>query len=71
MDGLFRGILGILLGAWLYAEAYPFLKDTLLTVGAYGKLTLSGMLGVNHWVVILPVLGLGLAFTLWLDRRGL
>jgi hypothetical protein len=25
MDGLLRGVMGILLGAWLYAEAYPFL----------------------------------------------
>ena len=71
MDGLFRGIFGILLGAWLYAEAYPFLADTLLKVGVYGKLTLPGMLGVNHWVVILPVLALGLALVVWLDRRGL
>jgi hypothetical protein len=71
MDGLLRGILGILLGAWLYAEMYPFLKDTLLKVGVYGKLTLPGMLGVGHWVVILPVLGLGLVLVRWLDRRGL
>jgi hypothetical protein len=68
---LLRGILGILLGAWLYAEVYPFLKDTLLQVGVYGKLTLPGMLGVSHWVVILPVLGLGLMLMRWLDRRGL
>jgi hypothetical protein len=71
MDGLLRGVLGILLGAWLYAETYPFLKDSLLAVGVHGKLTLPGLLGVNHWVVILPVLGLGLALVRWLDRRGL
>jgi hypothetical protein len=70
MDGLLRGVLGILLGAWLYAEAYPLLKGNLLTVGTYGKLTLSGLLGVNHWVVILPLTVVGLAALVWLDRRS-
>jgi hypothetical protein len=71
MDGLLRGVLGILVGAWLYSELYPILKGSLLTVGALGKLTLPGVLGVNHWVVILPVLGLGLMLVRWLDQRGL
>jgi hypothetical protein len=69
MDGLLRGVLGILLGAWLYAEAYAFLKANLLTVGTYGKLTLSGLLGVNHWVVIVPLTVFGVAALVWLDRR--
>lgn len=50
MDGLLRGVLGIRLGAWLYAEAYPLPKGSRLAVGALGKLTLPGLLGVNHWV---------------------
>jgi hypothetical protein len=70
MDGLLRGVLGILLGAWLYAEAYPLLKGNLLAVGSYGKLTLSGLVGVNHWAVILPLVVLGVAALRWLDRRG-
>jgi len=71
MDALLRGILGILLGAWLYAEVYPLIKDNLLTVGAYGKLTLSSLAGVNHWVVIVPLLVIGGAILSWLDRKGL
>jgi hypothetical protein len=69
MDGLLRGVLGILLGAWLYAEAYPFLRGNLLATGTYGKLTLAGILGVNHWAVILPLVAVGVAALLWLDRR--
>jgi hypothetical protein len=66
---LFRGILGVLIGAGLYAEVYPFLTTNLLRVGDFGKLTLPGVLGVNHWMIIAPlVVGLG-AFLLWLDRR--
>jgi len=51
------------------AEVYPFLTTNLLRVGNYGKLTLPGVLGVNHWMVIVPLaVALG-AFLLWLDRR--
>jgi uncharacterized protein len=67
---LLRGVLGILVGAALYAEAYPFITDNLLTVGAYGKLTIATLLGVNHWVVILPLVVVLVGFLLWLDRKG-
>ena len=70
MDGLFRGILGILLGAGLYSEVYPLIQGNLVTVGAYGKLTFPALAGVNHWVVILPLGILGGGFLLWLDRKG-
>lgn len=63
-------MLGILLGAWLYAEVYPWFKATVLTVGAWGKLTWPGLLGVNHWAVIVPLVALGTLGLIWLDRRG-
>jgi uncharacterized protein len=68
---LLRGILGILIGAALYSEVYPLIQNNLLKVGDYGKLTLPGLLGLNHWVVIVPmVIGCG-ALLVWLDRKGL
>jgi hypothetical protein len=70
MDGLLRGVLGILLGAGVYSEVYPLIKDTLLRAGDFGKLTLPGLLGVNHWVVIVPLVAVGGAALVWLDRRG-
>lgn len=70
MDGLLRGVLGILLGAGVYSEVYPFITDTLLRVGDFGKLTLPGLLGVNHWVVIVPLVAVCGAALVWLDRRG-
>lgn len=45
MDGLFRAILGIPLGAGLYSEVYPLIQGNLLTVGAYGKLNFPALLG--------------------------
>lgn len=71
MDGLFRGILGILIGAALYSEVYPLIQGNLSKVGAYGKLTIPALVGANHWTVILPLVVLGGGFLLWLDRRGL
>lgn len=50
------GIGGMLVGAGIYAEAYPYLKTTVLTWGDYGKITIPQVLGVNHWVVIAIVL---------------
>ncbi len=47
------GLLGMLAGAAIYAEAFPFMKRTVLTWGNYGKITLPQIFGVNHWVVIL------------------
>ncbi|OGP70192.1 MAG: YeeE/YedE family protein [Deltaproteobacteria bacterium RBG_13_58_19] len=65
------GIVGMLTGAALYAEAYPFFKETVLTWGNLGKITLPQVLGVNHWVVI-PILITGAIFLfVWLEKRGL
>jgi uncharacterized membrane protein YedE/YeeE len=47
------GLLGMLAGAAIYAEAFPLMKSTVLTWGDYGKITLPQILGVNHWFVIL------------------
>ncbi len=51
LDALW-GILGMLCGAALYAEVYPFMKAKIITLGNYGKLTLPQALGVSHWLVI-------------------
>jgi hypothetical protein len=65
------GIVGMLIGAALYAEAYPFMKRTVLTWGDYGKITLPEVLGVNHWlIIILFVIG-GLALFRFFEKRGL
>lgn len=49
------GILGMLVGAGLYAEAYPYLKTTVLTWGDYGKITIPQVIGINHWFIIAVV----------------
>lgn len=54
------GILGMLVGAGMFAETYPFLRQTVLTWGNYGKITLPQILGVNHWFVIAGIVTLTL-----------
>lgn len=51
-------VLGMLVGAALYAEAYPGLKGNVLAWGKFGKITLPEIIGVSPWVVI-PVLIVG------------
>ena len=43
----------MLVGAALYAEVYPGLKQSVLTWGDLGKITIPQAIGVNHWIIIL------------------
>jgi hypothetical protein len=65
------GILGMLVGAGLYAEAYPVMKETVLKWGDFGKITLPEILGVNHWILILIFLIGGVMLFRWFEKRGL
>ena len=65
------GILGMLVGAALFAEAYPGLKTTVLTWGDFGKITLPQVLGVNHWAIIIIFVLAGLALFRFLEKKGL
>jgi hypothetical protein len=42
----------MLVGAGVFSEAYPLIKNNLLKFGDIGELTVPGMVGVNHWVII-------------------
>lgn len=65
------GVLGMLVGAALFAEAYPALAKTVLTWGDFGKLTLPQLLGVNHWVIIPVIVIGGLGLFRWFEKKGL
>jgi hypothetical protein len=61
----------MLAGAALFAEAYPALKGTVLRWGAFGKVTVPQILGLNHWFVITVLFIGGLVLFRWFERRGL
>lgn len=65
------GILGMLAGAALYAEAYPVMKRTVLTWGDFGKITLPGVLGINHWIIVIIMVIAGLLLFRYIEGKGL
>jgi uncharacterized membrane protein YedE/YeeE len=65
------GIIGMLVGAGVYAEAYPGMKKTVLTWGDLGKITFPQILGVNHWILIAIVVIGGLLLFRWFEKKGL
>jgi hypothetical protein len=71
LDGLFGGVVGILVGAGFFSEMYPMLEGTILGKGDFGDLTWPQLFKRNHWWVVVPVaLGvIGMLF--WLEKAGL
>jgi uncharacterized membrane protein YedE/YeeE len=69
-DGLW-GVLGMLVGAAVYAEAFPLMQTTVLTWGDFGKITLPGVLGINHWIVIVVFVLAGIGLFRFFEKLGL
>jgi len=65
------GLLGMILGAGIYAEFYPTMKGTVLTWGDFGKITLPAALGINHWIVIVILVALFIGLFRWFEKKGL
>jgi uncharacterized protein len=65
---LFRGVLGILIGAGIYSEVYPLIENNLLKLGDYGKLTLPTVLDIDPWFVIVPFTIVVSGILLWMDQ---
>ncbi len=70
LDALW-GIAGMLVGAGIYAETFPYLQRTVLTWGDYGKITIPQVLGINHWLVIVTLILLTLLLFRWFEKKGL
>lgn len=65
------GILGMIAGAALFAEAFPILKETVYKWGHLGRITLPQVLGVNHWLIIPFFIAGALWLFRWLEKKGL
>jgi uncharacterized membrane protein YedE/YeeE len=65
------GIIGMLVGAAIFAEVYSSLKTNILTWGNFGEITLPQLLGLSHWVIV-PVFIVGaLVLFRWFEKKGL
>jgi uncharacterized protein len=64
-------IAGMVAGAALYAELYPFFKSTVLAWKDFGKIGLPEALGVSSWVII-PFFWAGtISLFFWFERKGI
>ena len=62
-------IVGMLVGAALYAEAYPTLKETVLVWKDYGKIGVSQLLKVSPWQCVAVLWGVGAVIFVWCEFK--
>jgi uncharacterized membrane protein YedE/YeeE len=65
------GILGMIIGAGVYAETYPLLMKGILGWGYFGSLTLPQLIGVNLWLVITVFVAAVISMFVWFEKKGL
>lgn len=64
-------ILGMITGAAVYAEIYPFLKKTVLAWKDFGKIGLPDVLGVSPWLVVALLWIVSLALFAWFEKKNI
>jgi len=71
LDALFGGVVGILIGAGLFAGVYSRLASGILKKGDFGDMTFPRLFKVNPWALVIPVsIGI-LALLFWIHKAGL
>jgi hypothetical protein len=70
LDALVGGVLGTLVGAALFAVAWPHLSPTVMRWGDLGTRTLPELLGTSAWRVVFPLAALLLALLAWMELAG-
>ena len=64
-------IAGMVVGAAIYAELYPWLSNTLMTWKDFGKISLPGALGISHWLVAAIFWAITLLMFYFFEKKGL
>jgi len=70
LDALFGGVVGILIGAGLFALFFPKLDAAILNHGYFGEITWPQLFKVNPWVIIFPLAVAIVALLFWIERAG-
>lgn len=65
------GIIGMLIGAAIYAQLYPFFKATVLSWADFGKISLPQALGVSPWVVAIGFTLITVVMFILFEKKGL
>jgi len=64
-------VLGMVTGAALYAELYPFFKSTVLAWKNFGKIGLPEVTGLSPWILIALFWAGTISLFCWFERKGL
>jgi hypothetical protein len=62
-------IIGMLTGAALYAEFYPFFKSTVLAWKDFGKIGLPETLGVSPWAIVPVCWVIVIGMFVWFEKK--
>ncbi len=62
-------IIGMIAGAAVYAELYPFLESTVLAWKDFGKIGLPAAVGISHWIVIPIFWVVVIALFFWFEKK--
>jgi hypothetical protein len=71
LDALFGGVVGILIGAALFAALYPSLSESVFQKGEFKSQTIPELLNVNPWIIVIPMVLLIVGFLAGLEYLGL
>jgi uncharacterized protein len=64
-------VVGMIVGAAVYAELYPFLHASVLAWKDFGKLGLPQVLGISKWVVVLLFWAGTIGLFFWFEKKNL
>jgi hypothetical protein len=64
-------VIGMITGAAIYAELYPYFKTTILAWKDFGKIGLPDVLGVSPWVIVVALWVVSLGLFAWFEKKGI
>jgi len=70
MDALLGGVVGILIGAGLFATMYHRIHDPILSKGNFGEITLPELFRVHPWFIVIPVAALIVGLLILIEKAG-
>ncbi|MBN1570244.1 MAG: YeeE/YedE family protein [Acidobacteria bacterium] len=70
LDALLGGVVGILIGAGLFASIYHKIHKPVLSKGNFGEMTLPELLKVNHWIIVAAVAIMIIALLHFIEKSG-
>jgi len=64
-------VLGMMAGAALYAELFPFVRESILAWKDFGKIGLADALGTSPWIIVPVFWVVGIGLFAWFERKNL